>query len=247
LNFFSIFKRNLIYKFKNKISIDSKKVEYKSLDELFHYYGSDKANIFRIKNSKGHGFSKFYEDYLLGLRNKKLKILEVGSYAGASAAAFSNYIPDAKIICLDINISNFKYSSKNIEVFGVDIKNKKQVGKILTKVFSKFDFSKFDLIIDDGSHKLSDILFSIKFFFEHLSKGGFYVIEDYKHPNYYIYNKDIDDILIDDFIKCLEKKKFFNSLTLNKADQDFLFNNIESIKTFKGNLEDSDICFISKN
>ena len=83
MNFFSIFKRNLIYKFKNKISIDSKKVEYKSLDELFHYYGSDKANIFRIKNSKGHGFSKFYENYLLGLRNKKLKILEVGSYAGA--------------------------------------------------------------------------------------------------------------------------------------------------------------------
>ena len=43
----------------------------------------------------------------------------------------------------------------------------------------------FDVIIDDGSHYLSDILFSLKTFFKLVNKGGFYVIEDYKHPNYY--------------------------------------------------------------
>ena len=35
-----------------------------------------------------------------------------------------------------------------------------------------------------------------------------YVIEDYKHPNYYTYNKDVNDILIDDLLSNLKNKKF---------------------------------------
>ena len=47
MNFFSLFKRNLIFKFKKKISIDNDNIASKSLDYLFHEYGSDKANIFK--------------------------------------------------------------------------------------------------------------------------------------------------------------------------------------------------------
>ena len=64
MNFFSLFKRNLIYKFKKKISIDKDTNEKKSLDDLFYFYGSDKANIFRLSNEKGHGYSLFYEEQL---------------------------------------------------------------------------------------------------------------------------------------------------------------------------------------
>ena len=50
----------------------------------------------------------------------------------------------------------------------------------------------FDIIIDDGSHKnLSDILFSIKYLFKILNKKGVYIIEDFKFPNYYKYNRMI--------------------------------------------------------
>ena len=52
----------------------------------------------------------------------EIKILEIGSFAGASAAAFVKYFNKAKVFCFDINISNFKYYSKNIEVFG-EVKN----------------------------------------------------------------------------------------------------------------------------
>ena len=112
MNFFSLFKRNLIYKFKKKISIDEDTNEKKSLDDLFYFYGSDKANIFRLSNEKGHGYSLFYEEQLQHFKKKKLKVLEIGSYAGASAAAFAQYFPNSDIFCLDINISNFKYVSK---------------------------------------------------------------------------------------------------------------------------------------
>ena len=107
MNFLSLFKRNLIYKFKKKISIDRDLFPEKDLDQLFFYYGSDKANFFQNKNIRGHGFSKFYEKQLSILKNKPINILEIGSYAGASAAAFSKYFYNSKIFCFDINISNF--------------------------------------------------------------------------------------------------------------------------------------------
>ena len=102
MNFLSLFKRNLIYKFKKKISIDKDSFSKKDLDQLFFYYGSDKANFFQNKNKRGHGFSKFYEKQLSILKDKPVNILEIGSYAGASAAAFSKYFYNSKIFCFDI-------------------------------------------------------------------------------------------------------------------------------------------------
>ena len=221
MNFFSLFKRNLIYKFKKKTSIDNDSFPEKDLDQLFFHYGSDKADFFQNKNKRGHGFSKFYEKQLAIYKNKTINILEIGSYAGASAAAFSKYFYNSKIFCFDINISNFKYSSNNINVYGLDI-------------------------IDDGSHYLSDILFSLNFFFKFVIQGGTYVIEDYKHPNYYKYNLDIQDIFVEDLLSKILKKEYFSSGFIKKESQKYIFNEVKEIVSYKGNLEDSDICFIRK-
>ena len=246
MNFLSLFKRNLIYKFKKKISIDRDLFPEKDLDQLFFYYGSDKANFFQNKNIRGHGFSKFYEKQLSILKNKPINILEIGSYAGASAAAFSKYFYNSKIFCFDINISNFKYKSNNISVYGLDIKNEKKVIKILDMIFKENSFEKFDIIIDDGSHYLSDILFSLNFLFKFVNQGGFYVIEDFKHPNYYKYNLDIQDIFVDDLLSRIRKKEYFNSEFIKKDSQKYIFSEVKEIFSFKGNLKDSDICFIQK-
>ena len=247
MNFLSLIKRKLIYKFKKKISIDSDNINFKTLDDLFHYYGSDKAEIFKFTNQSGHGFSKFYEEKLEGYKNKKIKILEIGSYAGASAAAFSKYIPNSTIFCFDINISNFKYRSNNIHVFGVDINNQKKIQKTLNKIFTEHKFNEFDLIIDDGSHNLSDILISLKSFFKILKKKGIFIIEDLKHPNYYTYNENIDHIFIDEFLNNLKSKKISKSNIFSEKDQKELIEAIKKIEIFKGNLKDSDISFITKD
>ena len=181
------------------------------------------------------------------LKNKKLNILEIGSYAGGSAAAFKKYFVKSKIFCFDINISNFKYKSKNIHVYGLDINHKNQVNKTLNQIYKKNNFQKFDLIIDDGSHNLKDILVSLNFFFSHLKDKNFFIIEDFKHPNYYEYNKNIDHILIDEFLRNLENKKISRSSIIDSYEQEELMNSINKIEIFKGNLKDSDISFISKN
>ena len=247
MNFFSLFKRNLIYKLKKKVSIDTDQINFENLDNLFHYYGSDKANFFKLTNKAGHGFSKFYEKKLEKYKEKKINILEIGSYAGASAAAFAKYLPNSKIFCFDINISNFKYKSKNIHVFGVDINNQKKIQTILTSIFSQHNFNEFDLIIDDGSHNLSDLLISFKLFFKILKSGGLFIIEDLKHPNYYEYNKDINHIFMNDFLNNLSNKKKKLSNIFNEKEQEELMNTIEKVENFKGNLDSSDISFVTKN
>ncbi len=247
MNFLSLIKRKIIYQFKNKISIDPQNFQDKSLDELFNFYGSDKANIFRNTKSKGHGFSNFYTSQFSDLKNKKINILEIGSYAGASAASFVKFFNNSKVFCFDINISNFRYKSKNIFVYGVDANNKIKINKIIKKIFSKNNFEKFDIIIDDGSHLLSDIIQNLNYFFKNLKSGGIYVIEDFKHPNYYKYNRNINEIFIDEMLNNFKNKKFFRSNLLSQDDQQYLIKNIYKIDIFKGNLSDSDICFLKKN
>ena len=247
MNFFSLFKRNLIYKFKKKISIDNDNTNINSLDELFYHYGSDKADIFKKTENKGHGYSKFYKQKLEKIKNKKINILEIGSYAGASAAAFVKYLPESNIFCFDINISNFEYKSEKIHVFGLDINNQENTIKILNKIANQFKIKEFDIIIDDGSHNLSDILIALNFFFQYLKKKGLYIIEDFKYPNYYPYNRNINHILIDELFKNIEKKNFFKSNIFTKNDQLDLMDKIDKIEINKGNLNDSDISFISKH
>ena len=217
-----------------------------SLDKLFHYYGSDKANIFKKTQSKGHGYSIYYNKKLEEFKNKRINILEIGSYAGASAAAFIKYFSNSNVFCFDINISNFEYKSKKIHVFGLDIKNEKKIKKALNKIFLKFDIEGFDIIIDDGSHNLSDILFGLKLFFSLVKKNGLYVIEDFKHPNYYKYNNNIDHIFMDEFLQNLKRKVISTSNIISKNEQINLMNSIKDIEVFKGNLDDSDISFIKK-
>ena len=178
MNFFSLFKRKILYKIKKKINIDLDEVHKKTLDNLFYNYGSDKADIFKQRQDQGHGFSKFYDQHLKHLKKKEIKILEIGSYAGASAAAFIKYFENSSVYCFDINISKFVFSSKNIHVYGLDINNENELKKILEKIKLETNSNFFDIIIDDGSHYLSDILFSLKTLFKYVKKGGFYIIDD---------------------------------------------------------------------
>ena len=246
MNFFSLFKRNIIYKLKKKILIDIDKVEGKSLDKLFQFYGSDKGNYFEAGNTKGHGYSDFYTSQLDNLKDNKINILEIGSYAGSSAAAFVKYFSKANIFCLDINISNFKYKSEKIHVYGIDIKNLSKVKKILNKIFQENHINNFDIIIDDGSHNLKDILLTLNFFFRYLKNNGTFIIEDFKHPNYYQYNRNLNHILLDEFLENIKNKKISRSSIFTKEDQIYLINSIKNINIKKGNLIDSDICFIEK-
>ena len=246
MNFLSLAKRKLLFHLKKKINIDKNfKPSSLDLESLFVHYGTDKATNWKA-NVKGHGYTKFYEKHLSNLKKEKINILEIGSFSGGSAAAFSKYFDNSKVYCLDINISNFKYFSKNIIVHGLDISNSKMIESFFKKYKIERNDQYFDIIIDDGSHKLSDILKAFRFFFKNLRKSGFYIIEDYKFPNYYDHLNDIDDIKVSELIKNIENKKIFESTIFTHHDQQFIFDKIDKISYYKGLQPNSDICFLRK-
>ena len=248
MNFFSLYKRNFLYKIRKKNYIDlDDSFNGKSLEDIFARYGTDKANFWGEENSKGHGYSKYYEKHFKQIRNNKVNILEIGSYSGASAASFSKYFPNSKIFCLDINISNFKFSSNKIHVFGTDVSSSKMISNFYKKINISSEENFFDIIIDDGSHKLSDILFSLNNFYKNLKKNGFYVIEDFMFPNYFKHLNDVSELKIDELVKKIKNKQKFNSNIIEERLKNYFKKENNAINVYKGNLSNSDIVFFQKN
>ena len=128
------------------------KIDTGDLNRLFNHFGSDKGTSAKNqykKNSKkriGHGFAKFYKKYLN--KDKRNMLLEIGTWEGASAAAFNKYLKKSKIFCLDRNFK-MKYFSKNIFYFNCNTESKADLNRFL-EYKNKITKKKFDFIIDDG-------------------------------------------------------------------------------------------------
>jgi len=147
---------------------------------------------------------------------------------------------------LDINISNFIYKSNQIKVFGLDIRNVSSLEKFFKKIGLNKNESFFNIIIDDGSHKLSDILFSINYFFSYLKKDGLYIIEEYNFPKYFEHLNDINHITIQELISYIKNKKFFKSSLIKKENMSELLR-VKNVEIFKGSQSESDILALKKN
>ena len=232
---------------KKKINLDKKKLPKNNFNEIFCYFNSDKSKIFRrldIKQ-KTNNYGPFYDKHLRHLNDKKLNILEIGSYMGSSAAAFVSYFKNAQLYCMDIDHKKFLFKSKRIKLVNLDYMNKKKI-----RDFSNNYKNFFDIIIDDGGHYKSHMLNNLKNFYKCLNKSNsFYIIEDFGLKFDYLNDiKSEPDIF--KVIRSLKNKKIFNSKILNKKFQYQLINSIKKIHThqgswikFKKNI--SDICFIN--
>jgi len=227
------------------------KFEKMKLDELFLFFNCDKGSEFRTLNNetiKSHNYSFFYEKYLGNLKNKKINILEIGSHEGKGLAAFYHNFTRAGILGANINPFQLKYNAKRIEEIFIDVSSK----KILNN-FCNYINREFDIIIDDASHNLRDILITLPILFKKLKKGGFYVIEDlnqfevYKNLN--PTNEKLTPIKI---LKNIQNNEKFYSKFLSDEDVDYLKKNIDKLYFEKGDMvingyNISDIVFIKKN
>ena len=248
--------KKLIFFFKRRINLD-KKIKYKTLDNLFNYFGTDKGtkNPDDLNpNEFGHGFAESYEKHLNKFKNEKINFLEIGTSEGASLASFTQYFSNANIYGIDRNFK-LKYKSKRIFFFNCDTKNKKDLEKFKKKIQK----NNFKIIIDDASHILKEIINNLRFFFPLVAKDGYYIIEDFNQPenlygidrNSYL-DDDRSEIFFKNIIQSIKDKKFFKSKILTKEDQMYLFDSIKYINVYKGKMVDeqgknvSDIVFFKK-
>jgi len=248
--------KQLVFKLKKKIDLDLKKIDLISLNELFNYFETDKGSAVKNPYSKniddsnknliGHGYAKFYELHFNYFKNKEIKLLEIGTWKGASVASFYYYFNKAIIFCLDRNYK-FQFKSNRINFFYCNTRNSDDLKKFEDLLINKKS-ENLDLIIDDASHIYSDILINFKNFFKKVKSGGFYVIEDFNHYKYYSYLDDssFNSLEIEEIFKLLKSKQFFESDNLDKDFQNYCFNNILEISVHKGIQDDSYIAFIKK-
>ena len=253
----SKFYKEIIFKLKKKINLDKQILELASLNELFNYFGTDKGtevmNQYQKNTSKtdqkliGHGYAQFYEKHLNIYKNDKINFLEIGTWKGASVAAFYHYFKNAIIFCIDKNFK-FQFKSNRVNFFNCDTENFTDI-KNLEKYFIEKKSESFEVIIDDGSHKYTDILNNFQNFFKRIKPGGFYIIEDFNHyrlHSSYFNDKPDNAFDISEIFEFLLNKKNFKSEDLDHDFQNYCFENISNITIHKGIKDYSYIAFIKK-
>lgn len=124
-----------------------------------------------------HSYGELYSELFAPLREGGARrVLEIGVYSGASVAALADYFTEAEVHGVDITLENVKFGRGNPRVhFHLGDGTQAQVAH---DVRSSGSAEQFDLILDDGSHRLGDQLAVLRTWGQHLRVGGMLVIED---------------------------------------------------------------------
>lgn len=141
-----------------------------TLDELALKYGTDKS-------SQYHNYTAVYPTYLEPLADKPVRLLELGTFEGASLRMWSEYFthPDAVVVGLDCHPEYLQ---------GELPPNARLVAASQTDASSGEELGPFDVIIDDASHRSATTIESFKAWWPHLKPGGLYIVED-THTSYH--------------------------------------------------------------
>ncbi|MFD2056919.1 hypothetical protein ACFSQT_28715 [Mesorhizobium calcicola] len=122
-----------------------------------------------------------YDRIFLDYRNRPVRLLEIGVQNGGSLEIWPRYFPNSELILgcdIDVACSGLIFDDKKIAMVIGDANTDEVEQRIVEKSAT------FDIIIDDGSHKSSDIVRSFARYFPHLSDGGVYIAEDL-HSSYW--------------------------------------------------------------
>lgn len=125
-----------------------------------------------IGHTYGNSYDKIFEQFD---KNEKINILEIGIQRGGSLCAWKDYFNNGNIFGIDIkDVILPEYRRKDFTYIIKDIKD-------LT-IKDDIKDTMFDIIIDDGSHYLDDVLFVVDNYLDKLNKNGVLVIEDAQEP-----------------------------------------------------------------
>ena len=219
-----------------------------TLNDLFEYFNSDKGNFFlnqytrsRKKNKiQGHQYAFFYDKYFTDIKNNQLNILELGSFKGGAAAAFSFFFKNSKIYSGDLYPDIFNFYSKRIINFKIDTSSEESINKFVEKVNLKYD-----IVIEDAGHFLKDQIISLFLLFKTLKPKGIFVIEELDFPDtrqdMNIYN---EKPTLRQILNCVINKQDFFSKYIKNSDKEYFLKNFNSIEIFKGRI--NEIAFINK-
>ena len=233
----------------NLDKIESKNLSTLELDKLFIHFNCDKGShcFFDKEKIVSHNYSAFYDKYFKIIKKNKISLLELGSHEGKGLASFFFYFPNSNLIGANINPFQMRFNSKRISELFVDVSSSRSISSL-----SGYLKKNPDIIIDDASHNLKDILTAFGILFKKLKSGGCYVIEDMdqfkalKELNPYS-----DEPTPLEILKKINDKQDFKTSFIDEESKKYLIENIKYIKIEKGSMKIneinvSDIAFVFK-
>lgn len=113
-----------------------------------------------------HSYGPIYDYIFRPYEGREIDLLEVGVRGGQSIAAWREFLPKANICGIDIK------EPTDIRVDDVDY--------IISDVRKVKTDKEYDIVIDDGSHRLEHAIYTVKNF--KLKIGGVMIIEDCRNP-----------------------------------------------------------------
>jgi len=151
----------------------------KTLDQIAIENGTDKATVFTRTYARPKGYTTHLEKFFAPLRDKPIKLLEIGIGGGESARTWLEFFEHGSIYGVDIVQNTNPYNTPKSGVHPrYDFRQGNQGDKTMWAcLFADFG-PDFDIIVDDGSHLPGDIITSFGCLWSTVRPGGFYVIED---------------------------------------------------------------------
>lgn len=140
--------------------------------------GGDFAKVFN-RHAKGLGIHKWihyftaYNRHLSQFIGKEVHVVEIGIQSGGSLQMWRDVFgPKAQVYGIDIDPRASQFADDRIKVFIGDQSN--------TTFWADFrkQVPHVDILIDDGGHKLDDLLTTLGEMLPHLSSNGVYMAED---------------------------------------------------------------------
>jgi hypothetical protein len=123
-----------------------------SFDRLARFYRADKSSL-------GHNHSPHYERHLGPRRFERILLLEIGAgghrnrYAGGNSLhVWRDYFPRATIVGLDRFAKELPFLGRRVHVIQGDQSSPDDLAQIIAR------FGPPDVVIDDGSHRGSDVI-----------------------------------------------------------------------------------------
>ncbi len=197
--------------------------EMNELTKLVKKYGSNKLK---------EGYMPLYEFYINKWKDKEINLMEIGVSNGASIKMWHDYFKKAKIHGIDINPKS-KFMKERIKIYIGDQSDKEFLESVCKD-------KQFDIIIDDGGHKMSQQIGSFEILWKYLKPGGFYVIEDL-HTSYHKFYLNLDYTTMDFLLAKLHDLNLYGKREYSINDLNEYEKTIEFMHFYKS------IVFIKKS
>ncbi len=114
-----------------------------------------------------------YDRSLVGWQGRDVSFLEIGVDKGGSLRMWREFFaPAARLTFLDIDPA-----CKALELPGTEIRIGDQADRDFLASVAR-DRGPFDMIVDDGGHKMHQQITSFETLWQHLKDGGLSIVED---------------------------------------------------------------------